>query len=125
MSAIDAALWEVKQALDQLGFDVSHGKYPARMLKDVKVAVDELRLTLWAIIEMEDKGKQKKAPRSPTRFREKLAEFRMKRLERMLTDLRSGMTKGAVAGSGAELKTLAASLQATLDSITRLTDRRA
>jgi hypothetical protein len=118
---IDGTLWEIKQTLDQLGFDVSHGKYPARMLRDVKAAVDELRRALWSVLETDNSGKAKQVRDARSGFRRKLAAFRMKRLERMLTDVRMDLAKGVVAGNDSELKTLTSSLQATLKSITRLT----
>ena len=120
MSDIDATLWEIKQTLDQLGFDVSHGRYSPRMLRDVKAAVDELRRALWSTIETDNSGKVEQIRDARSGFRRKLAEFRMKRVERMLTDLRMDLAKGAVAGNDSELKTLTSSLKATLDSITRL-----
>lgn len=124
VSAIDGDLWEIKQALDQLGFDVTQGKYPPSLLKDIKFAVDELRLNLWGILEMQedDNHKEARSPFIPTR--QKLAEFRMKRVERMLTDLRMDLTEGAIPGSDAGLKTLTASLQATLHNISRATQRK-
>jgi len=125
MPTIDGVLWQIKQSLDQLGFDVSHGKYPAGMLKDVKVAVDELRLTLWGILEMEESDTKTRTRGSSATIRQKLAEFRFRRMERMLTDLRKDLTKGVVPANGGGLKTLAASLQATLHSIDRLTRHKA
>lgn len=121
MSDIDATLWEIKQTLDQLGFDVSHGKYPPRMLRDVKAAVDELRRALWSTIETDNSSKVEQIRDARSGFRRKLPESRMKRVERMLTELRMDLTKGAVAANDSELKTLTSSLQATLDGVTRLT----
>jgi len=124
-SEIDGTLWEIKQSIDQLGFDVSQGKYPSSLLRDIKHAVDDLRLTLWGILEMNSGNQEKETGGASVSVRHKLAEFRMKRVERMLTDLRMDLTKGGMPGSESDLKTLTASLQATLHSIDRVTRQKA
>jgi signal transduction protein with GAF and PtsI domain len=87
MSETDIVLGQIKQALDQLGAEISKGKYSAALLADLKSSVDQLRLTMWAVIEAEHQRKQEiRGDRMG--LRKKLAEFRIKRIMQMLSDLR-------------------------------------
>lgn len=119
MPEIDAALAQIKSSLDELSKDVSQGKYPAPILKDFKLTVDALRLTIWAIIEFEEQSR-KEAHGARFGLSTKIAEFRVKRLVQMLTDLRADIEKGGIAPKTLDLKPLSAALKTTLQSITGL-----
>ena len=40
MSETDVALGQMKRSIDQLGQEVSEGKYPADLLADLKMSLD-------------------------------------------------------------------------------------
>jgi hypothetical protein len=122
LSDIDVELWEIKQSLDQLGFDISHRKFAPQLLKDLKTTVDQLRVTLWAIMEAENQPKNESAQTS-TQFRKKLVEFRMKRLEQMLNDFAADVSRGIVEKNDSKLATLSTALKSTLQTIIRLTNQ--
>ena len=123
MSEKDAALGRIKHALDQINEEVSHGIYPASTLTDFKHSVDLLRLTIWGVIEAEEQRTSELGGR-PTGLDKKMIEFRIKRLEQMLNDLRLDLAKSDLDISGLDLKDLALTLGSTLHSVTRLANRK-
>jgi hypothetical protein len=86
MSETDRVLGRIKQTLDELSKEISNGKYAAEFLTDLKGSVDQLRLTMWAVIETEDQHRHKDT-KGPMKLNEKLVEFRIKRIVQMLNDL--------------------------------------
>jgi hypothetical protein len=124
MSEKDVALGRIKHALDEINEEVSHGIYPASTLTDFKHSVDLLRLTIWAVIEAEEQRKNEVGGR-PMGLDKKMIEFRIKRLEQMLSDLRSDLARSGMDVSDLDLKNLAVTLGTTLHSVTRLANRKA
>jgi len=122
MSEADIALGRMKQSIDQLGHEISNGKYPADLLADMKTSVDQLRLNMWAAIESEDQRKQE-IRGGPTNFRKKLVEFRIKRLVEMLNNLRIGVAEGDDFPETSVLQTLRAALWTTLKNLESLAAR--
>jgi len=118
----ELTLSRVKQTLDRLSEAVSEGAFPTSILKDLKLSVDHLRLTLWATIAYQGKGK-KGAGGADFGLSMKLAEFRIKRLLQMLADLQADFEHGDVAPSNPDLFLLASALQSSLQSISKLTGR--
>lgn len=119
MPEIDIALGRIKKTLDRLSEEVTKGLYPPVMLKDFKSSVDQLRLTLWAVIEVEDQSK-KATSGSATGMSQKVAEFRIKRLMRMLEDFRTDVTSGVIGTVSDDISSLAVSLRATSDTLARM-----
>ena len=124
MAEKDVALGRIKHALDQINEEVSHGVYPALTLTDFKHSVDLLRLTIWGVIEAEEQRKSEVGGQ-PRGLDKKMIEFRIKRLEQMLNDLRLDLAKSGLDISGLDLKNLALTLGSTLHSVTRLVNRKA
>jgi len=87
MSETDIVLGQLKQTLDQLGSEIEKGKYSVELLADLKASVDQLRLTMWAVIEAEHQ-RQQEIRGDRMDLRKKLVEFRIKRITQMLGDLR-------------------------------------
>jgi len=110
-----ARLTELKRSVEELSQDISQGKLPTSLLKDFKLSVDQLRLTLWAIMSFESQIRQGGAPR----LTEKLFEFRVKRLIQMLTDLQSDLTGGTLSPTVADIGSLTTSLHDTLQTLAR------
>jgi len=119
MSETDIVLGRIKYTLDQLGSEISNGKYPADLLSDLKSSVDELRLTMWAVIEAEEQRKQEIKGGS-TDLKKKLVEFRIKRILQMLQSLRIDV---AEPGSS-DLEALRAALRTGLQNVERVTARK-
>ncbi len=112
----ESTLQQIKRSLDLLSEEVTQGKYPGMILKDLKLSVDHLRLTLWAIIEFEDQSK-KAAQGAKYGLTTKLFEFRIKRLTQMLNDLRADLSRTDIGPTAADLRNLAAALHTTLQKI--------
>lgn len=119
MAELEPALAQIRHSLDQLSRDVSQGKYPTSILKDFKLTVDQLRLAIWAIIEFEDQ-KRKEQQGAKLGLDSKLVEFRIKRLVQMLADLHADIESGNITAKNPDLKSLSSTLQAVLQTITRV-----
>ena len=122
MPEIQLTLAQIKEALDRLSEDVTRGQFAAEILKDLKLSVDHLRLTLWAIIAYEEQGKRKGRGEAFGLAGE-LAEFRIKRVVQMLTALEDDFRSGHVAPSDPELASLANTLHSALKNLQRLTGK--
>jgi len=109
----------IKQSLDSLTAEVAQGIHHANLLKDLKMSVDQLRMTLWAIISYEDQA-ARGASGVPFGLPAKLAEFRIKRLRQMLSALQEDFQKGNVAPLDPDLGPLASALHDTLEDIGKL-----
>ena len=111
----------IKQSLDSLAAEVEQGVHHANLLTDLKMSVDQLRMTLWAIISYEDQA-ARGASGVPLGLAAKLAEFRIKRLRQMLSALQEDFQKGNIAPLNPDLAPLASNLHDTLEDITKLAD---
>jgi hypothetical protein len=118
MPETEISLSRIRATLDQLSEEVSQGRFPASILKDLKLSVDNLRLTLWAIITFEGPGK-KDAQGGSFGLRTKLAEFRIKRLLQMLTNFQEDLQSGDITPSNPALGPLVSALESALRSVTR------
>jgi len=114
MSDTDSLLGRIKQTLDQLAGEISSGKYPAILLADLKGSVDQLRLSMWAVIEAEEQLKHAVAP-STMEFKKKLVEFRIKRIVQMLNEIRGDVA----VPERSDLDILRAALGTTLQTVER------
>jgi len=119
MSETDIVLGRIKQTLDELGSEISNGKYPADLLGELKASVDELRLTMWAVIEAEEQRKREIKGGS-TDLKKKLVEFRIKRILQMLKALRID----ASVPETADLQGLSAALRTALQNVEGIAARR-
>jgi hypothetical protein len=120
MPETELSLSRIRATLDQLSEEVSRGRFPASILKDLKLSVDNLRLTLWAIIAFEGSG-GKDARGASFGLTTKLAEFRIKRLLQMLSDLQEDLQSGDIAPSNPALGPLVSVLESACRSVTKLT----
>jgi len=113
----------IKQSLDSLAAEVEQGIHQPSLLRDLKMSVDQLRMTLWAAISYERKtGRQ--APDVGFGLAEGLAEFRVKRLLQMLSALQEDFRKGSIAPSNPDLLSLASALHDTVESISKLVEKK-
>ncbi len=114
MVTSEARLKELAESLGLLSRDISQGDWPdVSVLKDLKLAIDQLRLTLWAVITYEKHTRSV----SQAGLRSKLAEFRMKRLMEMLGELRVDVISGVLAATPSELRDLTSALHGTLENL--------
>lgn len=114
MSETDRVLGEIKQSLDELSAEISSGKYAAEFLTDLKRSVDQLRLTLWAVIETAEQNKRADK-KGLVSLKGKLVEFRVKRIVQMLNDLRSDL----MIPHPSELEELRAAFRTAMESFAR------
>jgi hypothetical protein len=124
MPETELTLSRLKETLDRLSEEVSQGRFPTAILKELKPSVDNLRLTLWALITFEGPGK-KDAAGASFGLKTKLVEFRIRRLLQILTDLSEDIRAGDVTPSNPALAPLASALESALQAITELTARAA
>jgi hypothetical protein len=123
MPAVGLNLVHIKQSLDSLSADVEQGIYHASLLRDLKLSVDQLRLTLWAIISYEDQA-TKEARGAAFGLGEKLADFRIKRLLQILSALQEDFQKGNIPPSDPDLMPLSSALEGALESISKLAGKK-
>ncbi len=116
MSEFDSRLSQIKRTIDELSAEVPDGKFPVAILKEFKLSVDHLRLNLWAIIEFEDQAK-KHGKGSPFGLSTKLVEFRIKRIQQMLEDLRADISSGTLAPIRDQVQTLRTALESALQAL--------
>ncbi len=112
-------LTRIKQMLEDLGQEVSQGRIEAAILEDLKLTVDQLRLSLWAIITYREQARAK-GPEAEFGLATKLAEFRIKRLLQMLHELEGDLLSGRIPPSHPDLQRLMTSLGHVLEDATKL-----
>lgn len=122
MAETELSLIQIKHTLDRLSEEVPQGKYPSAILKVLKLSVDQLRLTLWAIIAYRGQGTQD-ARGADFGLQAKLVEFRIKRLLQMLSDLCENLENGDITPSNLELPPLCSALQSTLERVNRVMEK--
>ncbi len=116
---MESRLTQMKSALDEISQDISQGRIPATILKDFKLSVDQLRVTIWAILTFEEQvAKQGKG--SAVALGNKLVEFRIKRIMQMLAELKTDIENRRIAAEHPELKALTSSIDGILDAVARL-----
>jgi hypothetical protein len=119
MSEIEVTLAQIKQSIDRIGKEVAQRRIPSPLLTDFKLSVDQVRLTIWAMMMYEEESAAKS---SSVQFgvSTRLVEFRIKRVLQMLAELREDIEGGRVPSANPELRNLASALQATLQAISKL-----
>jgi hypothetical protein len=119
MATMEAALEQCQSILGQL-LQSGPEKYIASpVLKDFKLCVDGLRLTLWALIQSQEENFMERKGASMD-LAGKLVEFRTKRLIQMLEDLQQDINRGRLSPGGAELAPLSEALRSALQDVERL-----
>jgi len=119
MHESEGKLTRIKQMLDELSAEVNQGKFEATILHDLKLTVDQLRLSLWAII-------ASRGPDTPQGMGAdfglgtKLAEFRVKRLLDILKELQADLHAGRIPHSNPDLPSLLVALAIALEGATKL-----
>lgn len=118
MTTMESAIEQCESVLNQLRqSDLQrHAKSP--VLRDFKLCLDALRLTLWAIIQSQEEA-HIGVSGTPLSLAEKLAEFRVKRLIQMLADLQQDIDDGRVSGANLEIGGLSKALRGTLNRLNR------
>jgi hypothetical protein len=119
MTTMESAIEQCESVLNQLrqSDPERHAKSP--VLRDFKLNLDSLRLTLWAIIQYQDEARMDVGG-THLGLAEKLVEFRVKRLIQMLADLRQDIDDGRVSSGCLEIGELSKALHGTLDGLNRL-----
>ena len=111
MTMSEVRLKVIAESLALLSRDITQGDLSdVCILKDLKLTVDQLRLSLWAVIAYE----RRSTSDSRAGLRSQLAEFRMKRLMEMLGELQADVNNGLLAVDPAELRDLTSALHSTL-----------
>ena len=112
MQEIQMALTETKASLEGLSQRVVRYRIPPPLLEGFKLALDQLRLTIWAVI-MADEEDSKRADGLHYGLTTKLTEFRIKRLMQMLTELQNEIDRGGAPPTPPELCKLSSALEET------------
>jgi hypothetical protein len=112
MEEIETDLAQIKSSLENLSHKVVRYEIPQSILRDFKLALDHLRLTIWAVIMAEEEDAMR-ADGLQFGLATKLVEFRIKRLLQMLADLQTDLTSGAISPAHPELHELDAALLET------------
>lgn len=112
-------LTQVKSALDEISQEVSQGRVPATILKDFKLSVDQLRVTIWAILTFEEQA-SKQGKGADVALGNKLVEFRIKRIIQMLAELETDIENRRIAAEHPDLKALTSSMNGILDAVAKL-----
>ena len=102
MQDIQMALTETKASLEGLSQRIVRYRIPPPILEGFKLALDQLRLTIWAVI-MADEEDSKRADGLHVGLATKLAEFRIKRLMKMLAELQREIDRGSTPPTPSEL----------------------
>ncbi len=123
MSEDDGKLVRIKAMLDDLGAEVGQGKFEGTILKDLKLSVDQLRLSLWGIIASQDQNSEN-IPGADFGLETKLAEYRIKRTLGMLKELQADLQAGRIAHAQPDLRALIKSLAIVLEGATKLLQTR-
>lgn len=114
MTMSEVRLKAIAESLALLSRDITQGDLPDMdILKDLKLTVDQLRLSLWAVIAYE----RRSTSDCRAGLRSQLAEFRMKRLMEMLGELQADVKNGLLAVDPAELRDLTSALHGTLQNL--------
>lgn len=114
MTTSEVRLKAIAESLALLSRDITQGDLPdICILKDLKLTVDQLRLSLWAVIAYERRSTRD----SRAGLRSQLAEFRMKRLMEMLGQLQADLVSGVLAATPPELRDLTSALHSTLQNL--------
>jgi len=116
MQEIEAALAEIRGSLEDLSQKVVRYQVPSSILKDFKLALDQLRLTIWAVIMADEEGAMR-ADGLQFGLATKLVEFRIKRLLQMLADLQTDLKSGTVSSAHPDLHKLNAALVETSTAV--------
>jgi hypothetical protein len=119
LTTIESAIEQCESVLNQLRqSDLErHAKPP--VLRDFKLLVDHLRLTLWAIIQSQAEAGMSVGG-THLGLAEKLVEFRVKRLVQMLAELQRDIDEGRMSSASPDIKGLSQVLRGTLDGLNRL-----
>ncbi len=112
-------LTQVKNALDEISQDISQGRIPATILKDFKLSVDQLRVTIWAILTFEEQA-AKQGKGSDVALGNKLVEFRIKRVMQMLAELEADIESRRIAAEHPDLKALTSSMNGIVAAVSKL-----
>jgi hypothetical protein len=102
MQEIQMALTEVKASLEGLSERVLRYRIPPPLLEGFKLALDQLRLTIWTVV-MADEEDSRRADGLHLGLAIKLTEFRIKRLMQMLTELQKEIDRGGTPPTPPEL----------------------
>jgi hypothetical protein len=114
MIDIEMRLTSIKQSIDEINSEVTHREVMPDILKDFKLSLDHLRLTIWALITVEEQsGHGKRHP--DIAMHSKLVEFRAKRLLRLLEDFRADLSADPLPRSSHDVQDLIPELRQTLD----------
>ena len=122
MQEIQVALTETKASLEVLSQRVVRYKIPPPILEGFKLALDQLRLTIWAVIKADEED-SKRADGLHSGLATKLAEFRIKRLMQMLTDLQREIYFGGIPPTPPELGKLNSALEETHKTVSEFRAR--
>jgi hypothetical protein len=119
MTNIEAELEQCQSLVSQM-LDTKPEKYVASpILRDFKLCLDGLRLTLWAVIQSQAEGSSDGKAASMI-LAGKLVEFRTKRLIQLLSDLQQDAQDGRLSSAKADVPSLLKALRAALDSVSRV-----
>lgn len=118
MQDIEIALTQIKSSIEDLGQRVVRCTIQPSLPKDFKLVLDDLRLTIWAVI-MAGEEASNRAEGVNFGLSSKLVEFRIKRLLQMLGDLEADVQNGNVSPSHPELHKLVSALEESTKNLTK------
>ena len=124
MQEIQMAITETKASLERLSQRVVRYRIPPPILEGFKLALDQLRLTIWAAIKADEEDCQR-VDGPHFGLATKLTEFRIKRLMQMLADLQREIDRGGTPPTPPELCKLNSALEETHKSVSQICARAA
>ncbi len=119
MATMEAALEQCQSVLNQLLESGPKQHVDSPVLRDFKLCIDGLRLTLWALIQAQEEGYLERQG-GDMDLDAKLLEFRIKRTVQMLEELQEDLNGGRLSADMPDVGMLSTTLRKTLDGVGRL-----
>jgi hypothetical protein len=119
MTTMESAIEQCESVLNQLRQSDPERFATSPALRDFKLILDDLRLTLWAVIQSQEEARRDVTGK-PLGLADKLVEFRVKRLIQMLAALQQDVDNGRVSRADLSIRGLSKALRGTLDGLSRL-----
>jgi glyoxylate carboligase len=113
-------LYEVKKALEEIEQELAVSESGMAALEDFKMAVDHVRLSVWAILSAEQPKEIRGLP--PSDARELIAQFRVSRVIEICHHLMKDIDSGLTSASSLEISRLRSTLEEAHERVAALID---
>ena len=116
---IAGRLYEIKIALEDLEREIAQREIPRQALTDFKIAVDHVRLSVWAILSAEQPHEIRGLP--PEEASKMIAHFRLSRAIQLLRHIQSDIEVGVTTTNAPDIHELRSTLEETARRVAGLT----